>query len=765
VATVEDARTESRPFIRPDGKDKVTGLGRYTADMSLTGMLHARFVYAPTTHARLTRVDTAKARALPGVLAVITHADVPDVLHGPFVPDRRLFAKEVVRFEGDVVAAIAALTPEIAEAAAALVEIELEELPAVSDPELALAESAPLIHPAWETYEAAEDVVRAGNSASRSTIVKGDADAAMAGADVVVRGRYIADMSHAAPIEPHAVIAQWEGDRVTIWSSTQVPFPARSMVAHTLQLPEASVRVIVPLLGGGFGGKCEPHFEAHVAALARAAGRPVKLVFSRREEFTVPDHRREGMAIELETGISRDGTFVARRGRLVIDNGAYTADAAFFPQLAAMHAVGPYRVPHISVEAELAYTNNAPSGSVRAPTAPQVCWALEQHLDAVAGEIGLDPVELRRRNIVHGGDEGPTRQVFNPIGAAETLERACELIGYGKELPPDEAIGVACGWWPSFTQSSGAFVKLEADGSGTIVTGAMECGTGAVMALPILVAEVLGMRPEDFSILAQDTAAGGFDGGASGSQTTFNNGKAVIEAAGQIREQLLDLGSEALEADRGDLVLAEGTVRVVGSPERNVAISELAATAHGGKLLLGHGSSTPVDAPECDAAACVGRMGMESFLAPTFITHALRCRVDRETGVVRVLEAVAVHDCGVILNPIGAEGQVEGGVVMGIGEALLEGTVLSEEGRQLNAGLLDYKLQTCSDAPPITIEFVTAPDLSGGGPKGSKGVGEPPCVPTSGAVGNAIAKVIGTHVLQLPMTPDRVWSTGLGLDA
>ena len=340
MATVEDARTESRPFIRPDGKDKVTGGGRYTADMTLTGMLHARFVYAPSTHARLLRVDTAKARALPGVLAVITHADVPDVLHGPFVPDRRLFAKDVVRFEGDVVAAVAALTPEIAEAAAALVEIEIEELPAVSDPELALAGSASLIHPEWESYEAAEDVVRSGNSASRSTIVKGDADAAMAEAEVVVRGRYVADMSHAAPIEPHAVIAQWEGDQVTIWSSTQVPFPARSTVAHTLQLPESSVRVIVPLLGGGFGGKCEPHFEAHVAALARAARRPVKLVFSRREEFTVPDHRREGMAIELETGVDRDGTLVARRGSLVIDNGAYTADAAFFPQLAAMHAVG-----------------------------------------------------------------------------------------------------------------------------------------------------------------------------------------------------------------------------------------------------------------------------------------------------------------------------------------------------------------------------------------------------------------------------------------
>jgi CO/xanthine dehydrogenase Mo-binding subunit len=581
---------------------------------------------------------------------------------------------------------------------------------------------------------------------------------------VVVHGRYVADMSHAAPIEPHAVIAQWEGDHVTIWSSTQVPFPARATVAHTLQMPESSVRVIVPLLGGGFGGKCEPHFEAHVAALARAARRPVKLVFSRREEFIAPDHRREGMTIELETGVTRDGALVSRRGSLVIDNGAYTADAAFFPQLAAMHAVGPYRVENVSVDAQLVYTNNVPSGSVRAPTAPQVCWALEQHLDAIAREIGLDPVELRRRNIVREGDEGPTRQIFNAIGASETLERAVELIGYGKPLPPDEAIGVACGWWPSFTQASGAFVKIEADGSGTIVTGAMECGSGAVMALPILVAEQLGMRPEDFSILSQDTAAGGFDGGASGSQTTFNNGRAVIEAAGEVREQLLDLASDALEVDRGDLELANGAVQVKGSPERNVPISELAATAHGGKLLQGRGSSTPVEAPACEATTCVGRMGMESFLAPTFITHALRCRVDRETGVVRVLEAVAVHDCGLILNPIGAEGQVEGGVVMGIGEALLEGTVLTPEGRQVNAGLLDYKLQTCADAPPITIEFVTAPDASGGGPKGSKGVGEPPCVPTPGAVANAIAKVIGVPVTHLPMTPDRVWSASQGAD-
>ena len=330
----------------------------------------------------------------------------------------------------------------------------------------------------------------------------------MAEADIVVKERYVADMSHAVPIEPHAVVAQWQGDRVTIWSSTQVPFIARSGVATTLELPEAHVRIVVPHLGGGFGGKCEFHYEAQVAALARVAQRPVRLVFSRREEFLAPDHRREGQVLELETGVRRDGSIVARRGRLILDNGAYSADAPFFPQLAAMMAAGPYKIENVFIDASLAYTNTTPSGSVRAPTAPQACWALEQHMDSVAGQLGMDPVEFRRRNIVRNGDEGPTRQVFEDIGAAETLERAVELIGYGKELPEDEAIGVAVGWWPSFGIASGAYVKINGDGSATIITGAQECGTGAVMALPLLAAEILGMEPESFSLLYQDTDAG-----------------------------------------------------------------------------------------------------------------------------------------------------------------------------------------------------------------------------------------------------------------
>jgi len=547
VATVEELE-KAEPFIRPDGKEKVTGAGRYTADLNLTGQAYAKFRYADHTHAKITRIDATRARGLAGVVAVLTHRDVPDLKYGGVVEDRYLFAKDVVRYEGDVVAGVAALTPEIAQQAVDLIEVEYEPLPALTDFEAAMAADAPLVHSDWES-DSADDALeqRSGNTLGYSTIVKGDADAAMAAAEVVVKSRYVSDGVQGVPIEPRAVLAQWQGDRVTVWSSTQVPYVARSGVAHVLQIPESHVRVIVPLLGGGFGSKCNFHFEGHVAALARAAGRPVKLVFSRREEFVVPEHRREGMTIELETGARRDGTLVARRGRLVLDKGAYCGEGGFFAQMAAMHACGPYEIENVGVESYLNYTNNQPSSSIRAPTAPQVCWALEQHMDELAAALELDPVELRRRTLIEEGSEGPTRQVFDAIGMKETLARAAELIGYGQELPDDEAIGVACGWWPCFPAKAGAYVKLNEDGTGTIVTGAQENGTGAVMALPRYVAEELGMRPEDFSLLYQDTDAAPWDNGSCGSQTTFNSARAVLAAAAITARPLLNVVCEPQE--------------------------------------------------------------------------------------------------------------------------------------------------------------------------------------------------------------------------
>ena len=744
--------------IRADGVEKVTGTGRYTADLNLTGQLHAKFRYADRTHAVVTRIDTSKACALPGVVTVLTHEDVPDVKWGGMVQDRRLFAKEKVRFEGDIVAGVAAITPEIAEEAARLIEVDYEPLPPLVDFEAAMDEGALLVHEDWESDSGDEEVGRNRNTLGYSTIVKGDADAAMEGADVVVRGRYVSDCSQGVPIEPRAVIAQWQGSKVTVWTSTQVPYAARAGVAHTLQIPEASVRIVVPLLGGGFGAKCDFHFEGHVAALARAARRPVKLVFTRREEFAVIGHRREGMVIELETGARKDGTLVARRARLVLDKGAYCGEGGFFAQMAAMHACGPYELENVKVASYLNYSTTQPSSSIRAPTAPQVCWALEQHMDELARTLDIDPVDLRRKTLLADGSEGPTRQQFDQIAMKETLEQAVELIGYDAELPEDEAIGVACGWWPCFANPSGAYVNLNTDGTATIVTGAQENGTGAVMALPILAAEQLGLKPEDFSLLYQDTDAAPSDAGSCGSQTTFNSGRAVVEAAADLREQLLDAAASELEVDRGDLELVDGAVRVKGAPEKAVTISDLAGS---GVTFHGKGSGNLPETPPCDAGGCVGRLGSESFLAPQLITHAAHVKVDRDTGVVSVIRVAASHDCGTIINPIGANGQVTGGVVMGVGLALSEGTQIDEEGRQRNPHLLDYKLVTSADAPEIEIAWVET-NTPNAGPNGSKGVGEPPCVATAAAIANAITKVIGTQVRRLPMTPERVWAATAG---
>ncbi len=748
-------------FVRADGPDKVTGTGRYAADLVLPGMLWAKFRYADHPHARITSVDTSEARAMAGVLAVLTAEDVPDVRYSAGVADRRLFAQDVVRFEGEVVAAVAATSAEIAQAAVDAIQVGYEALTPVVDVEAALEPDSPLVHPEWESYDADPETVRDRNVGSFSSISRGDAEAAMADAHTVVSSRYVADASHAVPIEPRAIVAQWEGERVTIHSSTQVPYNARAGVCQTLGLPSNRVRIIVPHLGGGFGGKCGFHYEAHIAALARSARRPVKLVFSRREEFLAPDRRREGMVVDITTGLDADGRIVARTGGLIIDNGAYIADAAFFPQLAAMHVAGPYQVPNLDIEARLVYTNHQPSGSVRAPTAPQACWALESHTDELARAIGVDPVEFRRRTIVTSGSVGAAGQTYDDIGLADCLETAVDLIGYESDrggTTDDEAIGVAVGWWPSFPAASGAYVRIDDDGKGQIVTGAQECGTGAVMTLRQLAADELGMDPTDFEIVYQDTAAAPYDTGATGSQTLLNNGRAVVEASQQVAEQVKALAAERLEAAVGDIVLADGTASVAGSPTASVPIAELAAEAAGGELLLGHGSGTPGEYPELVGATCVGDHGVAAWASPQFSCHAVRIRLDPDTGVVRVLDVAAAHDSGTIINPMGALGQIHGGIMMGIGQALTEGTVYDDEGRQRNPMLLEYKLQTAADGPNITVDFIET-GTPGQGPKGAKGLAEAPNVATAAAIANAVTKLVGRPVRELPMTSERVWRT------
>ena len=715
-----------KAFIRPDGREKVTGAGRYTADLVSTGMAHAAFRYADHPHARILRIDTTKARALSGVVAVITQDDLPDVRFGGLVQDRTLFAKDVVRFEGEIVAGVAALTETAAAEAARLIEVEYEPRPALMDFVSAMDPDAPLVHADWASYERDEQMVADGNTISYATIVKGDADAAMASADVVVKSRYESDASQGVPIEPRAVLAEWRGDQVTIWSSTQVPYAARSGVAQTLRIPEANVRVVVPLLGGGFGAKCDLHFEAQVAALARAARRPVRLVFSREEEFRAIAQRREGIVMEFETGAMRDGRLVARKARLVLDKGAYCGEGGFLGQMAAMHACGPYVIDAIAVESFLNYSNRQPSGSVRAPTAPQVCWGLEQHMDEVAEELGVDPVELRRRTLIEEGAEGPTRQVFDEIGVKQTLERAVEMIGYERDLPEDEAIGVAVGWWPSGPAPSGAYIHLNGDGSGTIVTGAQENGSGAVMAMPTFVAEELGMEPENFTLLYQDTAAANWDMGSCGSQTTFNSGRAVLAAAADVRDQLLDAAAAELEADREDLELAEGHVRMKANPE--AALPLMAC----GAIINANNAGLPEDLDVTLNARYVYRPPFEvpdvekkyGNLTLTYAAqiHAVLVEVDPETGVYEVVEYAAVDDCGARIHPQIIEGQVMGATAHALGAATHEAFTYDDDGNLLTPNFYDYHVPHALDMPPLRTGYIESPSPFTA--LGTKGMGE-----------------------------------------
>lgn len=762
--------TDPRPRVlgtrvaRRDGPAKASGAARYTADVSLPGMLHARLVLAGRSHARISRLDVGRARDAPGVRAVLTQQDVPDVRYGMAVRDRTLFADAVVRYEGEIVAAVAATTPEHAAAAAALVDVEYEALPAILDPEAALDPSSALVHPDFDRYVVDRPDTRSGNDCSRVTIVRGDVDAGFARADRVVEQRFATDMTHPLAIEPHAVVADWADGRVTIWTTTQVPFLARTGVAATLGVREADVRVIVTHLGGGFGGKCDFHLEAHAAALSRAARRPVRLVLSRREEFLVPDLTRHPIGIDLRTGLLADGTIVARSARLVLDTGAYASHGPIASEIATLMAVGPYRIPHLHIEARTVYTNRTPAGSTRAPTGPQMCWAVEQHTDALAVAAGLDPVAFRLRNLVGDGDEAPTGQRLSGPTARDCLLRADELIAVAPAgLPPvpegwKEGTGVAVGWWGNVPLPSGAAVRLHADGSATLVSGAQDNGTGAAVSLVLLVAEELGLRPEEVAIVHQDTGATPFDYGSLGSQTTFNAGRAALAAAQTVREQLVHRAARALGSGPTEIELADGAARVIGEPGRRITIAALvvAAQADGTLIMAQSAPLPPARPPEPEAWRSQGRTMYSSFPFPAYYCCAARVAVDPETGRVLVREVVAVHDIGRVLNPVGAEGQVEGGVVHSVGMALSEGVVL-RDGRQLTARLMDYQLQTSADAPPVRIAFVT-PRTPGDGPAGARGVGEVGVIAAAGAVANAIANATGVAVHQLPMLPHRVWA-------
>lgn len=736
---------------RRDGAEKVRGATRYVADLDVPGLLHARPVLAAEAHARLRGIDTADALALPGVVAVLTHDDLP--LAGGSGRVAEPLARAEVVWSGQPVALVVAETEAAAEDGAALVSVDEEPLEPVLDLEAALAAGAA---PARVTEVAGGGDGGAGahgaggggeadgrpdspNVAAFARLRDGDVGAAFARADAVVSGRFATNWIHQAYIEPQSALAWRDPDgTLVVRSSTQGAFMTRQGLADLLGLALDRVRVQPAPLGGAFGGKLMI-VEPLAAAAALAVGRPVRLVFARTEDFAAANPA-PGQLIDLELGATRDGELTAIRGRVVGDRGGLGEMGV--ESISANLAAGPYRWAAHDVTAIGVTTNRVSAGAYRAPGAPPAAFAVETLLDRLAQQLALDPIELRLRNVLEAGDAGLDGQEIKSFGARECLEAVREhpLWARRGELPAGEGIGVALGFWPGGLEPAGAVCRLDGDGKLTVVTAAADM-SGIENAFIAIAAATFGVAEDDVRVSFGDTASAPYGGVAGGSKITYTYGRAIERAAEQARERLLDVAASELEIAPEDLELADGEVRPVGAPGRGVAIAELAAKTYSfGSAyapIEGHGG-----------VAQVSR-------APGAAAHVSHVRVDPDTGAVDVLAHVVAQDVGRALNPALVEGQLHGGTVQGIGWALLEELAHDEHGQLRGGSFADYALPSSDRVPPIEtlIVEVPAPD----GPFGAKGIGEPPVCGVPGAIANATAAATGARLTQLPMSPQRVW--------
>jgi CO/xanthine dehydrogenase Mo-binding subunit len=741
---------------RLDVDDKLTGKARYATDLRLPGMLYGKIVRSDRPHARIVRIDTNHAAAVPGVETVLCGA-VGNRFGAP-IKDQTLFAVEKVRHVGEPVAAIAADSEATAEYAAGLIEIEYEDLPAVFDPIAALEPGAPLVHEEWATYAAPETLIRRANVCSQVLLERGDVAAVFARADHIVEGTYAAHSVHQSPMEPRAAVAEVDArGQLTIRSSNQHPFGIRQEVHDALGLPHGDIRVIAETVGGGFGAKVEASLEYYAAVLARATGRPVRVVNTREEDLAYGNPRHP-MLMHLRTALSADGTILGREAKAVMDAGAFSGGSPLLAGVAAMLIPGPYHIPNLKVEVLAVYTNNPNFGAYRGPTGPQTVFAVESHTDAIARELGMDAVAFRFKNVLRDGDTGHSGQPLTNVGMQEVLTKAAEAIGWGTANSPSASglrrgKGLACGWWLTTAGSSGCSVQMNEDGTVAVQTGATEIGTGSVMAgLAQIVAEELGVRYDDVRLIWGDTAATPMDAGAQGSRTLFNMGRAAQRAAQAAKAELLRRAAEILEAAEADLEVRDGRVTVRGVPDRGISYRELVAgQMWSSEPVLGKGAFV-VEPTPYDAATLKGSL-FPAFNAPSYHCHAAEVEIDPETGQTRVVDFVVVQDVGFAVNPTGVEGQMQGGAVQGIGYALLEELVF-EEGRVTNANLALYKVPTTVDVPPVRTIIVEA--SSEHGPYGAKGVGEPPVVLPPAAVANAVAAATGIPLRATPLTPERV---------
>lgn len=746
-------------FPRRDARDKLLGRTRYTIDHVRPGMLHAALLRSEVPSARILHIDTSIARKMPGVRAIATAEHAPG-LHGIGIADHPLFAQDVIRYDGEPIAAVAADTLEQARAAAAAIVVELEELPAVISMAESLASDAPQIHPDWKKYEVlVEGAARGGNVAWEATVARGDTDAAFARPDVqIIDSTYRVGRQNHVSFEPRAVVASFEDGRYHIQTSTQVPWTVRNMTARILQVPASHVRVTVPAVGGGFGLKFDCSLEPFAAVLAQMSGRPVSLVNSRQEEM-LTCLCRENAEIRIRSAVTKDGEIVGREATVLMDCGAYGGEQIFLTTMTAHTLGGNYKLGAVRLSSRAVYTNTAPNGAFRACNGVYNTFALERHTEEICAALGMDSLEFRRRNVLGDKDLGATGQVFEGDVLGPMLDRMAEL----REKTPsrkaeagDRLYGRATtvGTWFIFIGPSSATVNLNADGSATLVTSGVEIGSGTMMqSLPQIVANSLGLRPQDVIVKTADTDAAGLDLGVGGGRTTVSIGAASSAACEEVRKKLLSVASEMLQTKPEKLVLTGGRIEIAGIKGSGTTIAKVVERAQQVMgPVSGSGAFTAPGVPSMPG--CAAGHFIDAIDIPVFAVHDCEVAVDPDTGHVEILSYKVVQDVGRALNPRAVHSQIQGGVVQGMGYALHEEVSIDAHGRIEQSGFETYRLPLALDVVPVEIDlYEGAPSI---GPLGTKGAGEVPILNVGAAIACAVSNATGKRVQELPLTPPRV---------
>ncbi|HEX2441109.1 MAG TPA: xanthine dehydrogenase family protein molybdopterin-binding subunit [Methylomirabilota bacterium] len=760
MKTTREIKGVGLAIPRPDGPEKVTGQVQYVADIKPKGMLHAKLLRSPHAHAKIVKIDTTRAKALPGVRAVLTARDIPELKRKAPTRAHAVLAIDRVVFAGQPIAAVAADELAIAEEACDLIDVTYEVLPAAVDPLKAMQVGAPPVADAGTEADTSEALAHSGvavakteaaptkavNISQQAKLGRGDVAKAFAESDVIVESTYRVPMVHQGYLEPHAVLAQWDSNgQLTLYSSTQGSFNTRSEVADVLHIEENRIKVIPVECGGGFGGKIRALCEPITAILARVTKRPVRYVMTRREELEAGMPAPQ-VIIKLKTGAKRDGTLMALDAETVIESGAYSGAVL---TMSAVFVSSVYKFPNFEVRAFEVLTHKPSIAAYRAPTAPQTFFAIDSQMEQMAAKLGVDPVEFRMRHLMQEGDPMANGQPWQSNGAKQCLARIAEhplwksreqwKASGNKDGRGLRGVGLAVGGWIPGLQPTGATVRLNPDGSLQVLTGQVDIA-GTNIALAQIAASAYGIDIDKVKITTGDTDTAPMTGLSAGSKTIYTVGTAVLQAAQDARRQTLEIAAKEMEAAIDDLEIEDGKVIVRGVPDKGVT---LASIGKKGNLYMSKvppvlGVAHPAFAQQ----------------APAFAAQLARIEVDPDTGQLTLHDFVVVQDAGKAINPLGVEGQMQGGAVQSLGIALTEGFMYDESGRLMNASLLDYRKLTAADLPNIETIIIEVPAPAG--PFGARGVGEPPIVPAPAALANAVEHATGVRITEAPITPERI---------